>query len=162
MLGQPFLTSSILTPTTIENLMKFVLDLWKYLSIRPEVISNLVEGPSLLPTTNFNQLLPISRISNTIVPRRGDQVFSVEVFGILSSMSIPVISTEHMGCDFNAMPSVFWEYVHPPTRKGLLNVIAFQLRSVKNLFQSLEPTARHTLRNFFANGFADFGGKFLF
>lgn len=161
MLGHAFSTSSVSSPMTLDRLQRFILELWKYLSIRPEVISNLVEGPSLLPTSDFAQLLPISRISNLIVPTKGEQSFSVELLSILKSINVPIISIEHMGCDLNAMPSVFWEYVHPPTRKGLLNVISFQYRTSKGLFQFLDSSARHALRIYLANGIADLAGTIM-
>lgn len=158
MTGQPFAVS----PSQVEKLSRFILDLWKYLSIRSEIIGNLVEGPSLLPLVNFTHLLSISRISNVIVPKRGDQEFPQEILNILKLISVPLVSVENMGCDLNAMPSVFWDYVHPPTRKGILNVVSFQLRSTKTLFQALDDNARNTLRIYLANGIADLGGKYIY
>jgi hypothetical protein len=134
-----------LNESQLDKIKTFLCKFWKFASLHPDVISAIAEGPALVPSLNMKLLLPLSKMSNLIVDVKGDVKLSSTMQDILQTIGVNIVDTLALP-DKGSMPSVFWQYVHGPSRSGILSTLDAVTRNNPEAFQRLSPEQKDHLR----------------
>jgi sacsin len=132
------------------DLMDFVQSFWAFSKTHPEVIAAVAEGPCLVPT-RAGRLLPLSKLSFVLSPASVPE----SIQGILERLGLRVLDAAAVP-DAGAMPGVFWEYLYPSSRAGLLRALHSLLAgasaaAVAERFAPLAPADRAELLAFLSS-----------
>jgi hypothetical protein len=159
--GQPALIKSILGN---EKVLLFLKDFWDFIKMHPDVLLVVVEGAAIVPSRD-GLLLPLSRMSHCIVQHRAEAKLPEEIVTILESLGAHVVDEGLLGSSslLSSIPHLFWDYVHSPSRQGVLSLLSLLLRAsnqpnstirgdrhqsdgpVDDMFDSLTPDQREQL-----------------
>ena len=134
-----------LNESQLDKIKTFLCKFWKFASLHPDVISAIAEGPALVPSLNMKLLLPLSKMSNLIVNVKGDVKLSSTMQDILQTIGVNIVDALALP-DKGSMPSVFWQYVHGPSRSGILSTLDAVTRNNPEAFQRLSSEQKDHLR----------------
>lgn len=129
----------------LDKIKNFLSKFWIFASLHPDVISAIAEGPALVPSLDMKQFLPLSKMSNLIVNVKGDVKLSSSMQDILQILGINIVDSLALP-DKGSMPSVFWQYVHGPSRSGILHVVDAVMKNRPEAFQGLSSEQKDHLR----------------
>lgn len=130
-----------------QYLLAYLPRFWKYLESHPKAITALYENIPVLPTNDFMEICPISRLSNVISSRKGDAVLSAEVLIIVRSLGVRTLDVT--AGDLNAFPPSLWDYIFSPNSPGILGALEFSYRNLSDVdsrLQRLSSSERDHLR----------------
>jgi hypothetical protein len=74
-----------------EEICAFLKVFWNFASTRPDVISAVKEGCSLVPARGLEALFPLSRLSNLLVSSKGDVTLPEPVVEILQLLGVQIV-----------------------------------------------------------------------
>jgi hypothetical protein len=80
-----------LTSDKFEEICAFLKVFWNYASTRPDAISAVKEGCSLVPVRGLEALFPLSRMSNLLVSSKGDVSLPEAVVEILQLLGLQIV-----------------------------------------------------------------------
>ncbi len=127
--GSGYLDMSSVSTGISQGLISFLMVFWTFCSTRPDVVTALVEGPAIVPTMS-GKLLPLSRLSNLLSADNAGsakQPLPESVRESLQILGVNIVDHQIIPTT-GSVSKVFWDYVHPPTRSGILAVLKGVLR----------------------------------
>lgn len=130
-----------------DTLSSFIQQFWQYCRSRQEVVRAIAEGPCVVPTRT-GSLFPVSRLSFVLSPGS----IPVRVQDILEGVGVRILDTA-LVADATSMPTLFWDYIHPATRGGILQALngALDGSSIAERFSSVSAEDRCELMAFLAS-----------
>lgn len=126
---------------------RFINSFWNYSRTKPDVVSAIVLGPPLVPIANDSSCYSLSRVSNLIGSTKGDTVLPQDLLEVMVTIGAHVVNSSLLQ-NAIAMPSVFWENVHSPSRSGVISAVEYALRSNKNITGNLTDDQKDNLRKY--------------
>lgn len=147
-------------------LRSFAVRFWAYASTKSSVISAIVETYALVPCDDYEAWYPLSKLSNMLCVQRAEQQLKLDIQQLCQRVAIPLLdvitnanasSATEPRVDWSTMPRVFWEYIHAPTRSGVLEAMWFLLRGSSEAaflqkVSGLSDNEKDALRLFIADG----------
>lgn len=139
-----------LTASEQQTVQQFLPNFWRYALGNRDVINAVAQVVAICPSATTRHLMPLSRLSNLIALKGGGSVIPPEVESALTSLGANVVDSDIV--DTSSAVPVFWEYVHPSNRTGVLNSFGFIIRESRGaaVFESLNGVQREALRLFIA------------
>jgi hypothetical protein len=145
LLSGSIVSKSSLSQKIFDKISIFLTHFWKFSSFKPDVISSVAQGFSIVPSLDLETFLPLSRMSNLIVERNGDNVLPENIKNILKKLNVYIVDPSALS-DNGSMPSVYWQYVNSPSRTGILSCLELVSRNNLNKFELLSSENKEDLR----------------
>lgn len=118
-----------------DEQFNFFCKLWQVCCDKPSFIKALAEGYCVVPCID-GSILPFSRISNVISATRGEMVLPAAILTTLSALGVFILDCDRIQ-EVSRMPAIFWEYIHSPSRTGILSALDISLRNNDRIFSQV-------------------------
>ena len=141
------------------KIKKFLPNFWLYVGSKPDALSAIAQSVHVVPAksawdSQYDRLLPLSRMSNLMATNRGDVSITGDMMDILTQVGVYIVSSEVINSALTC--HIFWDYIWSPNRSGILSVLGFSLRNhvakkdKKSIGTSWSALQRDLLRDFLA------------
>lgn len=87
----PCTTRAALGDAVFDAAVAFLKVFWQYASTRPEVVSAVKEGASVVPTKGLQALFPLSRLSNLLVQTKADVSLQDPLVEVLQLLGVQFV-----------------------------------------------------------------------
>ena len=130
-----------------DTLSAFIQQFWDFCRSRPDIVRAVAEGPCVVPVRT-GCLYPVSRLSYILAPGS----IPLRVQNILEGVGVRILNTILVD-DAASMPTLFWDYIYPATRSGILQALrgAVGDSSTVEHFSAISAEDRRELMAFLAS-----------
>eukprot|EP00606_Chrysophyceae_sp_TOSAG23-5_P000186 GSChrysophyteH2.ASY1.ANO1.1559.1 assembled CDS len=126
-----------------DEITAFVVKFWNYASVRPDIISAVAQQVAIVPVISLDGesadvagdnpnvrkgFASLSQMSHLVALKGTENILPASLVKILQNVGLLTIFTGQGFPNLESMPPVFWEYVHKPSRSGIIKGIENYMR----------------------------------